>query len=336
MQFGKMRLYVKKATKKRQFSHLNKSKRDEVEILLKKGYTQKDIAETLNVNPSTISRERKRKRKNGVYKADSAQHKADVKRSNSKHCGMMIEKDLKIKKYVIKQLKKKRSPDEIAGRMKLEQITPRISTNAIYKWLYSPYGQAYCKYLCTKRYKKRKRKSKTKREMIPNRVSLEKRPENGEHAEGDLFVSPIKTGVQRSGAIICLPTSKLLIGRMIDNKKPDTMVQAVQEMILEAKFDDLTLDNGLENRYHEQFGINTYFADAYSPWQKPHVENSIGLVRRWFIPKGTNLNNVSDEEQQTYLNIINHKFRKSLGYRSAYEVSLKHNFIQKIPALRRA
>jgi transposase, IS30 family len=325
----------KKKRKKSRFHHLNKVDRDEVEILLKKGYTQKEIAETLGVNASTISRERKRKRKNGVYKADSAQHKANVKRSNSKYCGMKIERNPKVKRYIIKQLKKKRSPDEIAGRMKLEKITPRISTNAIYKWIYSSYGQAYCKYLCTKRYKNRKRKPKTKREMIPNRISLEKRPQNGEHAEGDLFVSPIKTGVQRSGAIICLPTSKLLIGRMIENKKPDTMVQAVKEIILEAKFDDLTLDNGLENRYHEQFGIDTYFADAYSPWQKPHVENSIGLLRRWFIPKGTNLNDVSEEYLQTQINVINHKFRKSLGYRSAFEVSLQQKFIQKIPALRR-
>lgn len=325
----------KKNQKRRGFRHLNKDKRNEMEILLKKGYTQKEIAETLNVNPSTISRERKRKRKNGLYKADTAQQKANVRRSNSKYCGMKIERNHQLQKMIIRHLMKKRSPDEIAGWMKRNKITPRVSTNAIYKWLYSVWGQSYCRYLCAKRYKAKKRKKKTTREMIPNRISLEKRPKKGEHAEGDLFVSPIKTGVQRSGAMICLPTSQLLIGTMIENKKPTTMVQAVRKISREANFDDLTLDNGQENRNHEQFGTDNYFADAYSPWQKPHIENNIGLLRKWFIPRGTNLKDVSEKNYQKYLNILNHKYRKSLGYRSAYEVSLQKKFIQKIPALQR-
>ena len=164
----------KKNQKRRGFRHLNKDKRNEMEILLKKGYTQKEIAETLNVNPSTISRERKRKRKNGLYKADTAQQKANVRRSNSKHCGMKIERNPNLRIMIIRHLKKKRSPDEIAGWMKRNKITTGVSTNAIYKWLYSVWGQPYCQHLCTKRYKPKKRKKKTTREMIPNRISLEK------------------------------------------------------------------------------------------------------------------------------------------------------------------
>ena len=92
------------------------------------------------------------------------------------------------------------------------------------------------------------------------------------------------------------------------------------------------MDNGLENKYNKQFGIPAYFADPHSPWQKPHIENNIGLLRRWFIKKGTNLQTVSDQQLQEYLRILNGKYRKSLGYQSAYEAAIKRGIIQqKIP-----
>lgn len=328
---------MKKETKKlrkkrRRFRHLNQFDRDRVEALKNAGHKQEEIAKILDFDASAISREiNKRKRKNGVYSAKTAQQKARVKRSYSKHQGMKVEKYPDLRERIIAGLKDHRSPDEIAGRMKREKQTPRIGANAIYKWLYSACGQAYCPLLCTKRYRPRKQKKKTKREMIPNRISIKKRPKRGIHAEGDLFVSPTKTGSPNSGAVICVPASKLLVGAMIENKKPDTMKRAVKSMVSDLNIDDLTFDNGIENKEHEQFGLPTYFCDPHSPWQKPHVENSIGLARRWFIPKGTDLKDVSEEQFRDCLHILNGKYRKSLGYRSAYEVSLKRGIIQKIP-----
>lgn len=321
-------------TKQRKpFRHINQFDRDRIEALLNTGQTSENIAKILGFNPGTISREiNNRKRKDGSYKATSAQHKAGVRRSNSKYQGMKIEKYPQLRKFILSELAKKRSPDEIAGRLKLNNVTPRIGTNAIYKWLYSCWGQAFCQYLCTQRCKKRKPHKKAKREMIPDRISIRLRPFFGEHGEGDLFVSPTKTGTSRSGAILCVPSVKLLAGRMIENKKPATMVQAVKAILATVSISDLTLDNGLENRNHKQFGIDTYFADPHRPTHKPHIEGGIGLVRRWFIPKKTNLKNVSEEDFQTYLHILNGKYRKSLNYRSAYEVALERGIIQKIPA----
>ena len=323
----------KRRKRRRSFRHLNQFDRDRIEALLRAGHKQEKIAEILCVDAGTISREiQKRKRKNGFYEALTAQRKADIKRSLSKYQGMKIEEYPELRARIISELQQRRSPDEIAGRMKREKLKTRVNTNAIYKWLYSVWGQKYCHYLCTKRYRKKKQKQATKREMITNRISLEKRPKRGEHAEGDLFVSPIKTGVQRSGAIVCVPSAQLLVGRMIENKKPATMAQAIRQIDSEISIDDLTMDNGLENKNHEEFGIPTYFADPHSPWQKPHVENNIGLLRRWFIKRGTNLQTISDQQLQEYLRILNGKYRKSLGYQSAYEVAMKRGIIQqKIP-----
>ena len=165
--------------------------------------------------------------------------------------------------------------------------------------------------------------------MIPNRKSIHLRPTIGVHAEGDLFVSPTKTHTQKSGAVFIVPTTKLASGTLIENKKPASFKQAVRETTKYIDIDDLTLDNGIENRSHEQFGLPTYFCDPHSPWQKPHIEGFIGLIRRWFIPKKTDLKDVSEEQYQEYLHILNNKHRKSLGYRSAYEVSLERGIIQK-------
>lgn len=323
---------ARKRKRRQPFYHLNLFDRDRIEALLETGHKQEEIAKVLNVDAGTVSRERKRrKRKSGRYEATTAQHKANIKRSNSKYRGMKIEKYPELRAQIIAGLQQLRSPDEIAGRMKRENVYPRVNANAIYKWLYSVWGQAYCRYLCTKRYRGRKQRRTVKREMIPHRIPLKERPKKGEHAEGDLFVSPTKTGAQRSGAIICVPSAQLLVGTMIENKKPATMAQAVNAITTDILVDDVTLDNGIENKFHEQFRLRAYFADPHSPWQKPHVENSIGLLRRWFIPKKTNLLTVSDGQLQLCLHILNDKYRKSLGYRSAYEVAIERGIIQKIP-----
>lgn len=316
----------------RSFRHLNQFDRDRIKALIQAGHKQEEIAKVLNVDAGTISREiQKRKRKNGRYEAAAAQKKTNVKRYNSKYQGMKIEKHPTLRAWIIDGLKRLRSPDEIAGRMKIEKQSPRVDANAIYKWLYSIWGQAYCRYLCTRRYKRKKQKRTAKREMIPNRISLKQRPKNGEHAEGDLFVSPIKTGVKRSGVLICVPSAQLLVGIIVENKKPATMTQAVDTITANISIGDLTLDNGIENKLHEKFCLSVYFADPHSPWQKPHIENGIGLLRRWFIPKKTNLKNVSENQLQNYLRTLNDKYRKSLGYRSAYEVAAERGIIQKIP-----
>ena len=154
---------MKKHTRRKLFSHVTQQKRDRMECLLDDGVKQCEIAKILKVDKSTVCREMKRKRKNGRYNADTAEHKALVKRENSKHQGMKIEAHPEMKRRIIQELKAKRSPDDIAGRMKIEKVYPRVGTNAIYKWLYSAYGQRHCKYLCTQRWRKRPTRLNTRR-----------------------------------------------------------------------------------------------------------------------------------------------------------------------------
>jgi IS30 family transposase len=313
------------------FVHLDSYARDRIEALWHAGHTHTEIAQVLGVHKSTVSREiRYRRRNDGIYSATAAEHKAGVKRSYSKYQGMKIERCPDLKTHIITELKRLRSPDEIAGRMKREKQSPRISTDAIYKWLRSVFGQGYCRYLCTKRsWKKRQRQDMHKRVMIPNMTSVHSLSEdirNGKvsgHFEGDTFVSPKRAHTTESVAILIEKSSTLLVAQKIRGMSPSLMAGAVQDMQEQVNIKSLTLDRGIENREHEDFGIVVVFCDSHAPWQKPRIEGSIGLARRWFWPKGTDLSLVSEEELQMGIFILNSKYKKSLQYRSAFEVAME-------------
>ena len=317
--------------KKRHFIHLTQSHRDRMEALLNAGHAQTEIAHILKVSTSTISRERTRQKMNGIYDADTAQHKADVKRANSKYQGMKVESSPELKQFIIQELTQYRSPDEIAGRMRMIYGKTIIGKDAIYKWVYSAYGHPSCRHLCTRRYRKQRQKQESHRSHIPHIIPLSMRPREGIHAQGDTFVSSKRSETTRSGIMVVIPPPYLLVGCMIPNRKETTMVPAMQQLTTSVSIDDLTLDRGIENTAHERYGVPTYFCEAHHPWEKPDVENSIGLLRRWFIPKKTDLGKISNENLQTYLSILNHKWRKSLGYKSAYEVALEYGIIAEIP-----
>lgn len=326
-----------KNTSRKGFRHLTQKDRDRMEALVDQGETQVEIAKILKVDQSSVSREWQRKRKNGWYDADTAQHKAGVKRGHSKYQGMKVNESPDLKAYIIAGLTEKRSPDEIAGRMKREKLPFYASKNAIYKWLYSIYGTRYCPLLCSKRYRKRKQKRKTKRVMIPNRVSISKRPKGATnktrygHFEADTARSPKYVPNNVGIALAAERISKLLVGGKIPSASPADMTNAVKLMGKSVRMKSATLDNGIENKHHEQWRLPTFFADPHSPWQKPVIENSIGLARRWFFPKGTDWAQVSEEDFQNALTILNNKYRKSLKYQNALEVARAHGIMKKVP-----
>lgn len=327
---------MKKHIGRKPFNHLTQDDRDRIENMRRDGVHAGDIASTLGRDKGTISRELgKYTNKHQRYKATAAQKMAEGARKGSKQVGMKIEHYPALKKRIIAELKALRAPDEIAGRMREENLTPRIGTNALYKWLYSPHGKQYCTSLCSQRVHKLSQSRLKKKHLIPNRISLRQRPNDAAqlHGESDLFVSPTKLHSPRVGHMSVIPEVKLLIGTFLKNKSPRIMLHSMRQVQKEVPVTTWTLDNGIENIYHEQFGIPAYFCTPGSPWQKPHVEGSIGLTRRWFLPKGTDLATVPEETLQSMLFVLNHKYRKSLGYKSAYEVSLERGIIKKIPRL---
>ena len=150
--------------------------------------------------------------------------------------------------------------------------------------------------------------------------------EEGFSTEGDTFLSPKKVS-KTSGVLVAWRDTKLLKGDLVKSLRPIHTAKVMRGINTQYKNDLMILDQGVENIEHEKFGVKTCFCDLASPRQKPLIESSIGLCRRWFWPKGTNLAKVSREEFQESLEILNNKYRKSLRYRSANEVSREYGII---------
>ena len=85
----------------------------------------------------------------------------------------------------------------------------------------------------------------------------------------------------------------------------------------------LTYDNGSENTEHVQtnhiLGSRSYFCEPFHSWERGTVENTIGLVRRFF-PKQTDLAQLSKPQVQSVERWLNHRPRKCLGFRTPAEV----------------
>ncbi len=317
------------------FSQLTNEKRYRLELLIHEGHNQKSCALSLKVNEGTISRELQRySKQDGTYDAEVAIRRALVKRSNSKHQGMKIEKDKILREHIIKELKEKRSPDEISGRMKKDKQPFYASKNAIYDWLWSSYGQQYCKYLCTKRYNKKKNTGSTKREMIPALISFREAPQGSlnktryKHSEFDTMVSKKDAMGKDALAVVTFKKEKLIRLKKMPNMRPSSMAKVIREINKNTPSLSMIGDRGIENKNHQSFGVDTFFCDPHSPWQKPHVENQNGLIRKWWFPKGTDWSQVSDEQVQEAEDHINNKWRKSLNYLSAIENSIKHGTLK--------
>lgn len=324
-----------KEKEKNKYTHITKSERLEIAILINKEYNLRDIAKALNRSSSSISTEVRNHSTHGVYDPHKAHAKARKKRCCAKAHGKKINSNKALEIYIVDKLKQDWNPDEISGRMKLDNELFYASKTAIYDWLYSMYGQRYCCYLASHRFKKKPRKKKTKRAMIPNRVGIEHRSnvinqrlEYG-HYEGDTIVSGKKTRSKTSLTVVSERKSKHVSIRKIKNLKPDTFNSSINSILDKQKIKSLTLDNGLENRYWEQLCIQyVYFCATYSSYQKGGVENVNRMIRK-YIPKGCDMSKYSHRFIQKIEDILNNKPRKCLGYKTPHEVMIENDLLIK-------
>lgn len=339
-----------KKHKKRLYRHLTEADRDRIQALRDVQTAQKEIAKILKVNPGTISREiarnrrkyRKKKNirnKNARYEAGVANHKAYVRRKYAKYQGKNINENKDLKMYIIQKLKLHWNPDEISGRMKRDQETFYASKTAIYEWLRTSLGNHYCEYLYSRRHYVKKRKDKaSKKQMIPNRIGIEYRPQGATnltrygHYEGDTMVSGKKTGSKAALAVVYERKAKYLDARKIASLAPQKFATSVNDMIRDKQAKTISLDNGIENRDHKTITVSVYFCDSYSSWQKGGVENGIKMIRG-FLPKGIDLAPYSDHDVRRIIDILNSKPRKSLNYAMPIEVMVEKNLFKnkKIP-----
>jgi transposase, IS30 family len=88
----------------------------------------------------------------------------------------------------------------------------------------------------------------------------------------------------------------------------------------------ISFDNGNEfaehHRLHKTLGVQTFFCDPHSPWQKGGVENSIGRLRR-SLPRKTDLNNITAAGLKRHVQRLNDTPRKCLDFTTPAEAFSK-------------
>lgn len=314
------------------YHQISGQERDLIALYKNRGYSVCGIARILGRSVSSISRELKRNSFKGkYYVAIAAQAKASGKKSKvNSHPKISSIKWLE--RYIRLKLQSGWSPEQIAGKLKLQSGKSQVCHETIYRYIYREENpREDLRQFLSRHHKKRRKWSgrRVHRGQIERRVSIHDRPEaintreefghwENDTVEGKSHKDGVHTAIER--------LSRFYVVKKVDRiASLETIV--VQKQIFSSLpvFSRLsaTHDNGRENHEHyrliDELGMDTYFADPYSSWQRGSNENANGILRRYF-PKGTDFSQISQAEIDDVVWEINSKPRKCLGYNTAKEV----------------
>jgi IS30 family transposase len=268
----------------------------------------------LHKSISSISVEIKRNSINGVYLGEKANHKAYIRRYDTKK-GMSKIVDLDLMTHINEKLEKKWSPERISGDLKESKVN-YVSKNTIYRYvkLYSKE-----KYLIFKG-KKRTislKYEKTVKDMDKLRVDLRPITLSSGHYEGDFIVSSLS---KYSLLVVVDRYTKYSFVEILEDRKHATVMRAFSKIFQGVKVITLTLDNDISFSNWKQlelkFNTKVYFTYPYHSWEKGLVENTNRWIRV-FIPKKTDIQTVTKIQLQEVLEFLNETPRQILNYKTA-------------------
>lgn len=307
------------------YKQLTSEQRYTISVLLSKGLKKKEIAEAIGVSNSTITRELQRNSsKRGVYKWEIAQKQAE-KRSKRTPDNRAISKAIwsSVKHYLVDE---QWSPEQISGYLAKDGI--KISHETIYAWIREDKRNRGTLYKHLRhRLKHRKKYVGAGRSCIINRKSIHERPAEADGKRfGDLEMDTI-VGPNNQQAIVTLVdrnTNMLFMKKLKYGKDAKNLALTVIEILkpLKKKLKTITTDNGKEFSAHEiiseALGVDVFFTDPYSSWQKGAIENANGLIRQ-YIPKKVSFNDYDDKDIKDIEEKINRRPRKKLGFETPIE-----------------
>jgi len=313
------------------YTHLSPKERDTIYMMKLHGFSKISIARALNRNRSTIGREIERNAIQNWYSPIRAQDVARQKRKDS-YKGK-LDKDTRLCDYVINNLKNGWSPQTISGRLRYEQNTAYICPEAIYQFIYSKEGQRRELYKnLIRKHSKRKIKCgrKPNKQTIKNMVPISQRPEhiNQRTKIGDFEMDLVFFKGNMSANIVTMVErkSRFMLLAKAHSKRSATVTKAILNKLAslpKQALNSATFDRGTEFAQHTDlhsiFGMQTFFCNPHSPWQKGQIENANGRLRR-FLSYATSVKKLLPSHLQAIQDRMNNQPRKCLGYRTPTEV----------------
>jgi transposase, IS30 family len=320
------------------YQHLSIEEREAIQQGLWNKESIRSIAGRLGRSPASISREIRKNlpRERRQYTPRLAQERALMKRTQRGREERL--KTPEIRQYVIEKLKLGWSPEQIAGRMKRDEVGS-ISYEAIYQFIYAQVyrkGYGYLKpgkedlRLYLRRKQKRRRKHgarKGQRLLVPRGPSIDTRPSIVDQRSrlGDWEGDTVESGNHAPGVNTLLERkSGLFLVTKVRDKTSAATKAAVVARLKHLPVHTLTTDNGSENQawkqIQDELGIECFFAHPYRSCERGANENANGLLREYF-PKKTDFRQVSEEELHAVEYALNTRPRKRLGFATPLEIS---------------
>lgn len=318
------------APSRRRPGTLTLHEREEISRGLARGHSMRLIARTLGRAPSTICREITRNRGRRRYRAVDADDRAWRRARRPRPCLLATNPDLRA--FVAARLQDDWSPEQIAGTLRKQHPAKSgmwVSHETIYKSLFvqsrGVLARELQQHLRTKRPTRRNIHNTVTgqwRSQITDAVSIRERPAEVEdraipgHWEGDLLLgrhwSQIATVVERA--------TRFTVLVQLDGRDMATVTEGLSRTMArlpEQVRKTLTWDRGMELADHKtvtaKTGLDVYFADPRSPWQRGTNENTNRLLRQYF-PKGTSMAGLTQDDLDAVAAKLNSRPRKTLDY----------------------
>lgn len=313
-------------------ARLSADERERIAVGLCAGRSLRSIAVEIGRATSTVSREVKANGGREAYAGWRAHRRAAELAARPKVAKLAAHQALRaqVEHWLEHELW---SPVQISVQLRLEfpnDPMMRVCAETIYQSLYVQGRGALRKELhaClrTGRAIRRNRSRLERRGRIVDMVNISERPAEVEdravpgHWEGDLIIG--KNGRSAVGTLVERSTRYVMLLHLPGDHTAQTVRTAMSAKIKtlpEHLARSITWDQGSEMAEHAKFSIDTgidiYFCDPHSPWQRGSNENTNGLLRQ-FLPKGTDLSAFSQKDLDRIAKLMNDRPRKTLGWKT--------------------
>jgi len=319
---------VRPPVRRRSLRHLSLDEREEISRGVAAGESLRCIAVRLGRAPSTISRELVRNGGRSKYRAHHAD-KAGWRRTRRSKPSKLAENPV-LRGLVEEKLAEWWSPQQVVLWLKRtypDDLEMWVSHETIYLSLFIQ-GKGALRRELTEclRTGRAYRRPKTKRApsgkgQIVDPVMISERPAEVEdravpgHWEGDLLMGRRQTAI---GTLVERHTRYVMLFPLPDGNTAEAVrnqLAATVQRLPDHLWQSVTWDQGKEMAQHAQFkvdtGVQVYFCDPKSPWQRGTNENTNGLLRQYF-PKGTNMAALTQADLDKAAHSLNGRPRQTL------------------------